>query len=346
MMELPGGYRIREYQAGDQPGVLALLRSTFRSWGRLERPDEHFEWKHSNNPFGKSFKVVTEHEGAIVGFRASMPWEFWCNRRLMSAVRGADAAVATEHRRNGLWEAMMRFTFDRVDPPPDVAVHYGHAHTRAGSLKAGFSIIAPITKCIVPVRPVRLIRRRLSSGAIPCSQEIRRRLATRAVAARDFLSSPPVVAAVEALNVKQRNAGLVSTARGIDYLRWHYADMPGREYWAIPVTVRGGIRAVGMVRIQDHDGSLELELSEMMHRPGDSHVRWSLVTAAASLAPDYVTYLEFQARGGHRVTKKLGNVSRLGWGNVLLAKRLDAAGPIRVEPQRWSISLGDLDPSF
>ena len=61
------------------------------------RPAEFFRWKHLENPFGRSFMLVAEADGRIVGLRAFMRWEFVAGDGAFRAVRAVDTATHPDY---------------------------------------------------------------------------------------------------------------------------------------------------------------------------------------------------------------------------------------------------------
>ena len=86
---------IRPYRDEDEPAVLSLLSASLGAGPAGARPPEFFRWKHLENPFGRSFMLVAESEGQVVGLRAFMRWEFTAGDRSFRAVRTSPA-----HRRS------------------------------------------------------------------------------------------------------------------------------------------------------------------------------------------------------------------------------------------------------
>lgn len=66
-------YEVRPFQDEDTSQVLNLLTLVLGSGVVGER--SLFRWKHVDTPFGRSFMLVAERGGRIIGFRAFMRWQ-------------------------------------------------------------------------------------------------------------------------------------------------------------------------------------------------------------------------------------------------------------------------------
>ncbi len=76
MSRVTTGVDIRPYADADEHAVIELLNVTLGAGPAGTRPASFFRWKHLENPFGRSFMLVAETDGRIVGLRAFMRWEF------------------------------------------------------------------------------------------------------------------------------------------------------------------------------------------------------------------------------------------------------------------------------
>ena len=76
------GVDIRPYVDADERGRVIELLNVALGCGscRVRVPRQFFRWKHLENPFGRSFMLVAETDGRIVGLRAFMRWEFEARR--------------------------------------------------------------------------------------------------------------------------------------------------------------------------------------------------------------------------------------------------------------------------
>ena len=112
------GVDVRPYRDADEQAVLGLLNDALGGGPAGTRPAEFFRWKHLENPFGRSFMLVAEADGRIVGLRAFMRWEFVAGDRRFRAVRAVDTATHPDHQGKGIFS---RLTLEALDSLRDQA---------------------------------------------------------------------------------------------------------------------------------------------------------------------------------------------------------------------------------
>ena len=96
---------IRHYRDEDEPEVLELLNVSLGGGPAGRRPPEFFEWKHLRNPFGRSYAIVAEREGQMIGFRTFMRWRFLLDGAPVTAVRAVDTATHPDAQGQGVFTA-------------------------------------------------------------------------------------------------------------------------------------------------------------------------------------------------------------------------------------------------
>ena len=89
---------LRPFRDEDQPAVLELLGASLGGGPAGRRPPEFFRWKHLENPFGRSYMLLAEAEGRLVGFRSFMRWRFDLAGESVRAVRAVDTATHPDTR--------------------------------------------------------------------------------------------------------------------------------------------------------------------------------------------------------------------------------------------------------
>ena len=118
MSRVAAGVDVRPYRDADEQAVLGLLSDALGGGPAGTRPAEFFRWKHLENPFGRSFMLVAEADGRIVGLRAFMRWEFVAGDRRFRAVRAVDTATHPDHQGKGIFS---RLTLEALDALRDQA---------------------------------------------------------------------------------------------------------------------------------------------------------------------------------------------------------------------------------
>lgn len=98
------GYRIRRGRRKDRADIVDLYRSVLdprcsSAW---------FDWKYEQNPHATDIPIfIATHDGELVGAGGFLPLEMHTGSEVVSAVQPCDAAVAPNHRRNGLYTEIL-----------------------------------------------------------------------------------------------------------------------------------------------------------------------------------------------------------------------------------------------
>lgn len=101
---MPDGYTIRAFRPEDLEGFLALYE---RVHGEAKSA-AWFNWKYAENPYAdRATLIVAEHEGRIVGARPLFALPMRTGTRDLDARQPADGMVHPEHRRRGVFSAMI-----------------------------------------------------------------------------------------------------------------------------------------------------------------------------------------------------------------------------------------------
>lgn len=96
---------IRAAVDADRDAITSLLR---RSLGAGDDPryEAFLEWKHRENPFGRSFEWVATIDGAVVGYRSFLRWQLAVDGAVAPAVRAVDTATDPDHQGKGIFRSL------------------------------------------------------------------------------------------------------------------------------------------------------------------------------------------------------------------------------------------------
>lgn len=86
----------------DIPNIVELIKLGLSGKNTVDS----FLWKHSENPFGKSFGLLACDEDKIVGVRMFMFWEFRKDEKLGKAIRPVDTIIHPDYRGKGLFKKL------------------------------------------------------------------------------------------------------------------------------------------------------------------------------------------------------------------------------------------------
>ena len=122
-------------------------------------PAEFFRWKHLENPFGRSFMLVAEADGRIVGLRAFMRWEFVAGDRRFRAVRAVDTATHPDHQGKGIFSRLTLEALDALRDQADFVFNTPNEKSLPGYLKMGWQVVGRVPIRIRVRRPIRFATR-------------------------------------------------------------------------------------------------------------------------------------------------------------------------------------------
>ena len=139
--------KIRQATGEDLPEIVSLLK---RSLGesRIQKSEEAWNWKHVQNPFGKS-RVHLAFEGeTLVGVRAFMQWKWQLAGKEYRVLRAVDTATHPEFRGRGIFRKLTEGLIEKATEEGfDFIFNTPNEKSMPGYLKMGWK------KCYkIPVR--------------------------------------------------------------------------------------------------------------------------------------------------------------------------------------------------
>ena len=132
-VELRASVDVRPYRDDDEASVLDLLAVTLGGGPAGRRPADFFRWKHLENPAGRSFMLVAELAGQIVGFRAFMRWRFQADGAELRAVRAVDTATHPDHQGKGIFSTPTLRALDELRGETDLVFNTPNAASLPGT---------------------------------------------------------------------------------------------------------------------------------------------------------------------------------------------------------------------
>jgi hypothetical protein len=187
---------IREINyATDIPGICVLLTNTFK----IPFTESFFEWKHRDNPFGRSFGLIYEDEGKIAAVRMFMRWQFSNGEKNIEAIRPVDTAVDEAYRGKGLFQKLTLDGLERTKGSFDLVFNTPNMNSRGGYLKMGWNQLQ--TDLSYQFAVLNPFVRASSITKIPLNE-------------------------IKSLN----NGSGFSTNKSSEFLTWRYADAKYRSY--------------------------------------------------------------------------------------------------------------------
>ena len=112
-----------------------LSRTGDRAW---------FDWKHRDNPFGRSPGYVAELEGRIVAARFFLRWRFRDRDRVVSAIRPVDTVVHPSARRRGIFTKLTLYGLEQIpEEQRELVFNTPNRNSLPGYLKMGWEVQGP-----------------------------------------------------------------------------------------------------------------------------------------------------------------------------------------------------------
>jgi GNAT superfamily N-acetyltransferase len=329
---------IRSYRDADEDEVLALLSLSLGSAPAARRG--FFRWKHHANPFGRTFMLVAEADGAIVGLRAFMRWEFVSSGQSFRAVRAVDTATHPAHQRAGIFSRLTGQALEGLNGEADFVFNTPNEKSLSGYLKLGWQVVGRLPVRIRIRRPLHFAAGIRHLGAQGETHQI----------------GPPVDAesAAEALRDAEslshllaecaEDGGMFATPRSVDYLRWRYGSAPLLDYRAVRVESGGRLRGMSIFRVRPRGTLWESTIAEVIVPAGDSRtVRRLLRRVARTAAVDHLSVL-FPPRSVQARALRRTAFVRAPGGLILTVNPLRTGiSPDPTEMRSWALALGDLE---
>jgi GNAT superfamily N-acetyltransferase len=331
---------LRPWRDDDEPRVLELLQAALGAGPAGVRPSEFFRWKHVENPFGRSFMLIAEAGGRLVGLRAFMRWRFRVDGRIVQAVRAVDTATHPDYQGRGVFSMLTLRAIEEIRDEVELIFNTPNEKSLPGYLKMGWETVGHVPILIWPRHPVRLLRERHSLGT----------------SIEPTGGRPPIAAetAAAAMEDEDEIAHLLdrttipeprfSTDRSLAYLKWRYASPPLLDYRAIRETGSDGLRGLAVFRVRPRGRLWESTLAEVIVGVGDrTTARRLLQRVRHAASVDHIS-ASFP-RGSTQAHSALRRgFLRVPGGLIMVVNPLREH--IRPEPRSlssWAVSLGDLE---
>jgi GNAT superfamily N-acetyltransferase len=266
---------IRPYRDDDASEVLDLLVGSLGGGPAGERPPEYFQWKHLDNPFGRSYMIVAEFAGRIIGFRALMRWQFGIGDRTVEAVRPVDTVTHPDHRGRGVFSRLTRAALESLQGEIDLVFNTPNQNSLPGYLKLGWEVVGQVPVSVRVCRPASFVLGKLRRSGSASPPE---RPAISAPRASEVLEGDTEVAGL--LERVERVPGAYATPRTVPFLRWRFGDAPLLGYHAVVERDGDGLRGLAFFRLRAEGSLWGLSVADVLVRDGDVSVARSLLAAA------------------------------------------------------------------
>lgn len=324
-MNQSGAIELRPPRTEDRTAIIGLLAA---SLGRDDDPrfQALYAWKHEDNPFGSSLKVVAVDGERVVGFRGLMCWQWQQDDRIVEAVRAVDTATHPDYQGRGIFT---RLTLRALELLCSEGVGFvfntPNGQSLPGYLKMGWQRVGRVPISVRPRSPlgtVRMVQARVPAErwSEPCA----------AGEAADIVLAD--VDALSALLASQPPSSGIRTVRSPRYLLWRY----GPETLGYRALVADGGAANGVVvfRVRRRGAALEVVLDELLVPGADPRrTRAMHKLLASTVDADYILRAGGRPVDGYLPLPRQGPI--LTWRAVC-----DTRMPTLAE---WDVTMGDIE---
>jgi GNAT superfamily N-acetyltransferase len=144
--------KIRELTAADQPALLELATAALGEGPQGTRQAEWWNWKHVDNPFGRSLVLGAFEDERLVGLRAFMRWRLVdSSGRRWSCARAVDTATHPSQQGKGIFSKLTLAGLDYLrEDGTDIVFNTPNGKSGPGYRKMGWVAVAPLSAGIRP----------------------------------------------------------------------------------------------------------------------------------------------------------------------------------------------------
>lgn len=330
----------RAFREEDERDVLDLLSIALGDGPGGRRTREFFRWKHVENPFGRSYLLVAEAGGSIVGLRAFMRWRFGAGEGALRAVRAVDTATHPDHRGQGVFSALTRRALRELRSEADLVFNTPNERSLPGYLKMGWRIVGRMPVHIRPRRAVPVVREYLRHES--AARPPRPRPSVGAESAADALADPGVPSLVS--DAADTLDARLATPRDGAYLAWRYGSAPLLDYRAVRTHAGGRLTGIAVFRVRPRGSLWESTVADVIVRPGDRRSAGRLLRrVVVAAAVDHVSCSFPQGSAAATAARHCGFLRSPG--GITLATNVvgEDVLPDPWEYRSWAVGLGDLE---
>lgn len=123
-----------EYSKNEIEQVISLIKHNLDS----DYTEEFFNWKHLENPFGKSYGLLALDGKKIIGLRMFMFWEFNTSNGKLIAIRPVDTVTDKKYRGKGIFKKLTLEGLQNISAKYDIIFNTPNKNSLPGYLKMGW----------------------------------------------------------------------------------------------------------------------------------------------------------------------------------------------------------------
>jgi len=329
--------QIRPATPQDKPAMIELLKKSLGE-GLIPKSEALWTWKHEQNPFGASFVLLAEENGALIGLRAFMQWQWKWNNTIYKAIRAVDTATHPDHQGKGIFK---KLTLQQLELCKQQGIHFvfntPNDQSRPGYLKMGWVQQGRMPLKLKVINPIALAYNLAFKKGKPSSD------------VDDPTPAQPWDPKVFGLmDNYESNTSHINSALSASYIRWRYADNPLFRYNYF--TDFENFLLIG--RVKSHSFTRELRLVDcMLFNNASSNRRINSRISKAVLPyckKNQIQVISFSGQQYQSYRSALGfmgmiPVQHRGPIVTLRDLNMNEQFPKLLDIKNWGYSLGDME---
>ncbi len=307
---------IREANDNDIPEIIGVLKLSLGE-SKLKKTKEIWEYKHFENPFGKSLILVAILNEKIVGVRAFMRWKWVIGKNEFSSFRAVDTATLPEYQGKGVFKKLTMEAIDMAGKRESNSLIFNtpNALSKPGYLKMGWQEIDKLKVQIIFLNPLRFGK--------PKNVDF------------EYFKGQKIKELLTEYNKSKSLKNRLFTPKTSEYLDWRYAKNPLQKYY-----IKECDSFFIALYVKHHKKFTELRISEIIFKDKAalkdaflfanqlaSQLRINIISCQAKLE---LSKFKIQGKFGPTFTVRNINIPK---------ENFDAF----CELSKWDYSLGDLE---
>jgi GNAT superfamily N-acetyltransferase len=298
----------------DSEAIVTLLKASLGETSS-HKSIAYWNWKHKQNPFGKSEVMVSEDDGTLSGIRAMMPWVWQAGNHQFKTFRAVDTATHPNFQGKGIFSKLTQTMVSHLQLlDADFIFNTPNNQSLPGYLKMGWQEWGRLKVSIIPFIFFKFFT---------------------SIEYNEFSGIDQTESLCKKWNDLQSQHGKLFTPKSPAYLKWRYLDNPVINYHCYAES-----ELFVAAHIKKHKWFTELRISELITDQKHGKLKPGLFSFIMGLAKhnkvDFVTLSE-------EAGKKF-NLSRLTLpiGPLMTIRIL--SGQVKIpDLLHWSPALGDLE---
>ena len=199
----------------DIPQIVALLKISLGE-KLMPKSEAYWNWKHEQNPFGKSKVFIAKENNEIIGVRAFMRWSWEHELHQIQAVRAVDTSTHPSFQGKGIFTKLTMAAVEACKKEGvDLVFNTPNTSSMPGYLKMGWQ---PAGKMPLYFRPGSIIPRRYS---LSCINEL-----------IDLYATDKTISLLNENWELPVQGTTYQTPLTYQYLQWRYNNCPVAKYGA------------------------------------------------------------------------------------------------------------------